>query len=163
MMKEGSPEIKMRRAKLSDIDAISELAVKLMNGHSKYDLFFYSLKKTAINEFRKYFRKNIKSRNWLVVIAESGGEIAAYALAAIERRSPIYRIGKRCVLHDIYVDDKIRGRGIGRNLFMEVVQFAKKKKIRLLQVKVDEKNKAAIKVYRKFGFKDYDKAMAMKI
>ncbi len=163
MAKENVPEIKMRRAKLSDVNALSKLAVKLMKGHSKYDLFFYSLKKTAMNEFRKYFRNNIKSRNWLVTVVESGGEIAAYALAAVEKRSPIYRIEKRCVLHDLYVDDKIRGRGIARSLFKEVVQFAKKRKIRILQVKVDDKNKAAIKVYRRFGFRDYDKAMAMKI
>ena len=96
-------------------------------------------------------------------MAEHEGEIAGYVLAAIENRPPVYSLKKRCMLHDLFVEKRFRGKGISRLLFNAFLDFAKSKGVKMLQVTVDERNERAIQVYRRFGFKEYDKTMAMKL
>ena len=153
----------VREAKLQDVEELANMALKLVKTHSKYDKLLYGLSSTAKEEYIKYFRKNIHGSKQTLVLAETGCKIVGYALAGIEPRAPIYRLNKRCVVHDIFVVKGFRGKGLSRALFQKLLEFSKKKKIRLMQVIVDERNEKAIQIYKRFGFKDYDKTMSLKL
>tara|TARA_Y100000310_G_C20688495_1_gene820678 strand:+ start:2660 stop:3130 length:471 start_codon:yes stop_codon:yes gene_type:complete len=155
--------VTVRKARLTDVNALSELALRLIKSHTAYDGLFYKVSPTLKKEYLKYFNRAVRSKNWLLVLAEEGNEIAGYALAAIEKRPPVYSLQKRCMLHDLFVETRFRGKGVSRQLFKMVLAFAKSKKIKMLQVTVDERNNGAINVYGKFGFEYYDKTMAMKL
>jgi N-acetylglutamate synthase-like GNAT family acetyltransferase len=59
--------------------------------------------------------------------------------------------GKCIYLDDIIVTESMRGKGIGKNLFDEVVFVAKKLKVRKLEWQVLNWNKPAINFYKKYS------------
>ncbi|HWY12949.1 MAG TPA: GNAT family N-acetyltransferase [Bacteroidia bacterium] len=59
--------------------------------------------------------------------------------------------GKCLFLEDIIVTEKLRGKGIGKNLFDKIVEVAKKEKVRRLEWQVLNWNKPAIKFYEKYN------------
>ncbi len=59
--------------------------------------------------------------------------------------------GKCIFLEDIIVTEAMRGKGIGKLLFDEVVKVAKKDKVRRLEWQVLEWNEPAINFYKKYG------------
>jgi len=162
-MPENASVIKVRKARIGDIGFLADRAFELIKAHENYDEFFYAMTKSARQSYFSHFKKIIKNKAWLLVLAEADKEIAGYALAAIEKRPPIYKLDKRCALHDIFVDEKFRGMGVSRKLFDKVLEFARENKTKMLQVIVDERNHKAIEIYKKFGFAEYDKTMAIKL
>lgn len=59
--------------------------------------------------------------------------------------------GKCIFLEDIIVTERMRGTGIGKLLFDEVVKVAKNEKVRRLEWQVLEWNKPAISFYKKYN------------
>lgn len=162
-METSKQKICVRKARLSDVPRLVELALKLMKSHVKFDSFLYALNRKAGKKYKKFFKKKIKNKNCLLIVAETSAGIIGYAFAVIKKRPPIFKQTKMCFLHDIFVEKAFRGKGASTALFKEVKKFAVKKKIKIMQVRVDEKNKHAITVYKKFGYKECDKNMVLKI
>jgi ribosomal protein S18 acetylase RimI-like enzyme len=156
-------EIAVRKAKASDIKGVAELALKLVKSHVKFDRLLYGLDPSAKKQYQAYFKKNLKKRNFILVVAESDQKLAGYALAGIEKRPPIYKTKKSCMLFDLFVEKRFRRKGASRQLFQKVLEFAKARKAKALQLKTDEKNSQAIKIYKKFGFKEHTKTMSMDV
>ena len=59
--------------------------------------------------------------------------------------------GKCIYLEDIIVTTSMRGKGIGKKLFAEVIKVAKKMKVRKLEWQVLNWNKHAINFYKKYS------------
>lgn len=59
--------------------------------------------------------------------------------------------GKCMFLEDIIVTEKMRGKGIGKVLFDEIVKVAKRDKVRRLEWQVLEWNEPAINFYKKYN------------
>ena len=59
--------------------------------------------------------------------------------------------GKCIFLEDIIVTEKMRGKGIGKLLFEEVVKVAKEKKVRRMEWQVLDWNETAINFYKKYN------------
>ncbi len=157
------PEITVRKARIEDAEKVAELALKLVKSHVGFDRLLYSLDAKAKKYYLGYFKKNLKKRNSLLAVAESNKKLVGYALAGIEKRPPIYKTKKQCMLFDLFVEKCFRGKGVSRQLFQKVLEFANARKVKALQLKTDEKNSQAIKVYKKFGFKERSKTMSMKV
>ncbi|MCD6546951.1 MAG: GNAT family N-acetyltransferase [Nanoarchaeota archaeon] len=61
--------------------------------------------------------------------------------------------GGVCYVKDFLVAEGHRGKGIGKALWLKVEKLAKRKKCFRIAIKTHEKNKLAIKFYRKQGLK----------
>ncbi|HEY4696215.1 MAG TPA: GNAT family N-acetyltransferase [Candidatus Hydromicrobium sp.] len=59
-------------------------------------------------------------------------------------------------IHSFYVDKGYRGKGIGQKLLQEVISNLKNDGFREIELTVDPGNKAANRLYKKFGFKRID-------
>lgn len=62
-----------------------------------------------------------------------------------------------------FVEEKFRRKGIGKILFEELVKWFKKRKINLIEVLVDSRNEIGISAYKKYGFKEVAKRMALRL
>jgi len=56
-------------------------------------------------------------------------------------------------IHSFYIKEGYRNQGIGTILLKESIEILKKENIKKIELTVDPKNYAAIKLYEKFGFK----------
>ena len=82
-------------------------------------------------------------------VAEEGGEVVGYAKAGTWRDRPAYgwtaEIG-------LYVADRVRGRGIGRALYTELVAELPRRGLRSAIAGITLPNDASLALHRAFGF-----------
>src|SRR6476620_6175625 len=85
---------------------------------------------------------------WWALVAEENNRIEGFALYYI--RFSTWK-GQRMYLEDFLVTEKMRGRGIGRLLFEELIKEGKAKKLNGIQWQVLEWNEPAINFYKKYN------------
>ena len=85
---------------------------------------------------------------WWAFVAEENNRIEGFALYYI--RFSTWK-GQRMYLEDFLVTEKMRGKGIGKLLFEELIKEGKAKKLNGIQWQVLEWNEPAINFYNKYN------------
>jgi len=130
--------IKIRTAKKSDIKDISSLFIEVS---------LTDIHKSDKNALKKYLSYVIKSRKFIVLVAEENSKILGFCISQLGVPMP------DCAdVVDINVSKKAQGKGIGQKLMAELYKRLKKKKIKNLGV-YSENIPKTIKFYEKQGFK----------
>ncbi len=144
-------EIIYRKARKSDLDSLSVLAMELNEFHdSKED--YFELKIENKSRMKSFFEQSIASKNHLFFVAEKDKEIIAYVHANISTRPPIFVHEKEVYIGAMFTKKEYRKKGIANKLFLEVKKFAKENKLRFIQLRVYSKNNVAKKFYKALGF-----------
>ncbi len=84
---------------------------------------------------------------WRGFVAEVNGVVQGFALYYI--RYSTWK-GQRMYLEDFLVDEKMRGKGIGKLLFDKLIEEAKEKKFSGMVWQVLDWNEPAINFYKKY-------------
>ncbi|HEU4472368.1 MAG TPA: GNAT family N-acetyltransferase [Flavisolibacter sp.] len=84
---------------------------------------------------------------WWAFVAEVDGWIEGFALYYI--RFSTWK-GQRMYLEDLYVTDEMRGKGLGKLLFDQLITEAKRRKLNGMMWQVLEWNEPAINFYKKY-------------
>lgn len=90
----------------------------------------------------------IADPNQIVVLAESDGDMVAYALAQ-DYGPSLRRSWSVARLHDLYVYPSYRRQGIAARLHAEVVQWCEERPVRYLEWQASA---AAVAFYRHLGY-----------
>lgn len=85
---------------------------------------------------------------WWAFVAEVDGRVEGFALYYI--RFSTWK-GQRMYLEDFYVNENMRGRGVGKLLFDRLIEEAKEKNLNGLMWQVLEWNEPAINFYKKYN------------
>ena len=91
---------------------------------------------------------------WWAYVAETGGRVEGFALYYI--RYSTWK-GQRMYLEDLLVTDRLRGRGIGKLLFEQLIETAKEKNYSGIAWQVLDWNEPAINFYKKLNDVKFDK------
>ena len=134
-------EIVIRKGNQNDVDA----ALGLVKELAHYEKAPYEVEVT-VEEMKNWGFGQNKVFDFFV--AESNGKIIGLALYYYKYST---WKGKCMFLEDIIVTESMRGKGIGKLLFDEVVKVAKAEKVRRLEWQVLEWNEPAINFYRKYN------------
>jgi ribosomal protein S18 acetylase RimI-like enzyme len=153
-------KIKIEEAKRKDINSIVKLNMALDNYHRKFDEYYKSgeeLKKG----FKKWLLKNFSKRNFKVLVAKDKNKILAYGIASIEKPRPYAKPKKIGKLMNLYVKERYRKRGIGKQIFDKFLEWFKSRNIKHIELSVDARNQIAISAYKKYGFFEFQKKMRL--
>ncbi len=115
----------IRRARVSDIDAISELLSQVLDIHhaGRPDLFKANAVKYEPDELALLICDEAKP----VFVAELDGEILGYVFCIIikHENDNILTDVKTLYIDDLCVDEKVRGKHIGKALYEHAVGYAR--------------------------------------
>jgi ribosomal protein S18 acetylase RimI-like enzyme len=126
--------IRIRRSRLADLDALSDLENQVFE---------------TDRMSRRSLRRLLTSPSAAVLLAQSGDTIAGVVVVLFRANSRIAR------LYSLAVAPPHTGRGIASALIAAAEKAARSRKCRFLRLEVHEKNPAAIKVYRKAGYRQF--------
>jgi ribosomal protein S18 acetylase RimI-like enzyme len=87
---------------------------------------------------------------FLLAAAGDGGPPAG--VAQVRYRYGVWLGAEDCWLEDVFVDPGARGRGLGRALVEAVIERARERGCRRVELDVNEANPAAIALYERLGF-----------
>ena len=96
-------------------------------------------------------------RAWLLIVA---GEVAGYVILTLGF-SFEYR-GRESFIDELYVEEKYRGRGIGRQTMKLVEERALEMGANVIHLEVDRGNTPALELYRRSGYVDHDRYLMTK-
>ena len=133
--------INIRRAKKEDCPRLLELVQELAD---------YERAPNEVTVSLEHFQESGFGNNpvWWGFVAEENGIIHGFALYYI--RYSTWK-GQAMYLEDILVTEKMRGKGIGKMLFDQLIDEAKAKKFKRLCWQVLEWNEPAINFYKKYN------------
>ncbi len=142
--------IKIMPATIKDYDDIVAILIEVQMLHAKLRPNIY--KETTKVMTKKEFRDAIKEESLFIAKENNivkgilGIDIYTATHALMHQRKILY-------IHSIVVKEKYRGKGIGTLLLNYAKKLKEEKEIDTISLHVDDKNKNAVKFYKKFGFK----------
>jgi ribosomal protein S18 acetylase RimI-like enzyme len=145
--------MKIRKATSKDLDAIVELSDLMLKFHSDFDPYYSIYSK--YEDHKQYYSDQLKKKDALYVVAENDkkeivGFASAYMVSMPKTKAP--KIG---TLVTNFVKKEYRGKGFGTAMFNFRMDWLKKNKVKHVEMRVDAHNKKALRLWRKYGFKDY--------
>ena len=134
-------EISMRRAVKEDCNRILELVTELA---------IYEKAPKEVTVTLEHFEESGFGANpvWWAFVAEVDGVIQGFALWYV--RFSTWK-GQRMYLEDFYVSEDMRGQGLGKLLFEQLIAEAKAQGFNGIQWQVLEWNEPAINFYKKYN------------
>jgi len=141
-MEKNSDKIKIRSAEIKD----SEIILKLIKELSVYE----KLSHTVINN-EVLLKENLfgKRKFAEVLIADFENQPVGFALFFHNYSTFVGKPG--IYLEDLYVKPEMRGKGIGKALFLELIKIAKERNCGRVEWSVLNWNKSAIDFYKSMG------------
>lgn len=100
----------------------------------------------------KAFEEIDGDRNNELMVAESGGEIVG-TLQITFTPSISFQGGKRATVESVRVDERFRGRGIGKELMIWAIDRAREENCFAIQLTTNADRKDAHRFYENLGFK----------
>lgn len=144
----------IRRAQEKDAAGINRLLFQVLTVHhnGRPDLFKGDCKKYTDEELAAIIQDDSRP---IFVAAEEDGKILGYAFCIFEQHlnSNILTDIKTLYIDDLCVDETLRGRHIGRQIYDAVLDFAKKSGCYNVTLNVWSLNTAAMKFYESCGLK----------
>ena len=103
-------------------------------------------------EMRAGVERLLRDPDTEFVLGAPDGEHAAAAVAQLRYRYGVWRAGFDCLLEDLFVDASARGAGLGRAMMEAILDRARARGCRRLELDTNETNTAALALYGSFGF-----------
>jgi ribosomal protein S18 acetylase RimI-like enzyme len=129
--------------------------------HEKLDPAKYSFRGDPGEMYDGWLRARAKDRKGVFFVADAGPDdgdasrrkLVGFIVGTVTEEIPIYRIKRFGFLHDLWVEERYRHEGIGRQLVTEAV--ARFREIGVPQVRLDTAfaNEAARALFRACGFR----------
>lgn len=152
----------IRNAQIDDVNMVSELMLQVAKIHSsaRRDIF----KEKNIEEIKNEVNNRMNNKE-NILIAEENNSIFGVIIYKIKEVREHINLKDRTVLwiDELVVDENIRGKGIGRSLFLEVNKIAKENNCNAVELNCWKFNRQAIKFYEKCGMNTQRLIMEVKI
>jgi ribosomal protein S18 acetylase RimI-like enzyme len=142
----------IREATNKDLESLSKLGHKL----SKYEAGCDSklkIKILTVRQKKLEFTKKLKNQNTKIMVAESDNNLIGYCLGIIEKPNN-FDINKIGHINSYFVDDKFRRKSVGKKLIIGMLNWFKKRRIKVVELGVLHAN-ISKEIWKKIGFQDY--------
>lgn len=97
----------------------------------------------------KWFEAKARGNFPVIGVENDAGELLGFGSYGTFRAWPAY---KYTIEHSLYVDNRFRGRGVGKALLTAIVQAAERQGYHVLVGGIDASNTASIRLHEKLGF-----------
>ncbi|MBT3582482.1 GNAT family N-acetyltransferase [Candidatus Woesearchaeota archaeon] len=155
--------MKIREAKLTDLQVIKELNLKLFEKEYKdYDKTL-NMDWTFSKKGDKYFKDCITKDDCFAIVAIDSDKIIGYLAGSISKPEFYRAVSKLAEMDNMIVLPEYRNKGIGTKLINEFIKWCKKKKVERATVTASYQNKLAINFYKKNNFKEYDTVLELEL
>jgi GNAT superfamily N-acetyltransferase len=108
------------------------------------------------NAFLAGVERLIDDKNTRYLLGAADADSPPAGVAQLRFRFGIWWAAEDALLEDLYVTESARGTGLGRALLEAVVEQARARGCRRIELDVNDNNAAALALYRSLGFDNRD-------
>jgi ribosomal protein S18 acetylase RimI-like enzyme len=131
----------IRQATCNDLEALVDL-------FDQYRIFYKQ--KSNTEGAKEFLEERLKREESVIFIAYNDQDPAGFT-----QLYPLFssvNMHRTWILNDLYVNENVRGKGIGEALLKKVIKFAEETGAKGLSLETGEDNRIAQKLYEKIGF-----------
>jgi ribosomal protein S18 acetylase RimI-like enzyme len=131
----------IRQATWNDLEALVEL-------FDQYRIFYKQ--KSNIEGAKEFLEERMKREESVIFIAYNDQYPVGFT-----QLYPLFssvNMHRTWILNDLYVNESVRGKGIGESLLKKAIEFAEETGAKGLSLETGEDNLIAQKLYEKIGF-----------
>ena len=149
-----SPAIRIRPAAASDEPALGPMGAALMRQHHAADPRRFVLVDRPEAGYGRFLVSQLADPDCLVLVAEQAGGIVGYVFADIEPTSWRDLRGPCGFIHDVYVQERARRLGAGRELVRAAIDWVRSKGMSQVVLWSKSGNDGAQRLFATLGFRD---------
>ncbi|MDR5696780.1 MAG: GNAT family N-acetyltransferase [Armatimonadota bacterium] len=146
--------MRVRDADRADLARIVDAWGELARLHERTHPAF-ALSQTWRRAYEEYLAALLGREDTLVVVAESGGQLAGVAIGRITTLPPFFRHRRRGFIQDVYTREGYRRRGVGRRMIERIEQWLRDRGIRRAELTVAVPNREAEAFWERMGYRTY--------
>lgn len=147
-------EIVVRRARAGDLPDAARLGGELARMHHGAHAGRFFLPERVEEGYAWWFGKELDRRDAVLLVAADGegGPVVGYAYGAVEDRDWNLLIDRHGVVHDLFVDESARRRGVGARLLDAMIQELQALGAPRILLYTMVQNERAQRLFRSRGF-----------
>lgn len=130
--------IAIRKIQIQDLDFVYKSICELEN--EVFDL----------ETFKDIFIENISNPNHLYLIAENENESLGFITFHIQNL--LHHCGLVGEIQEFFIAKNHRGKGVGRKLIDEIIQYSKQNNLKSIEVTTNKKRVENVLIYKNLGF-----------
>ncbi len=159
----------VREFQESDSEKLKDLLIKNWKHHVNLDPWGITTLRVEYGEFAvKDLVKHYKeTKDSYFPIIEIDGEVVGFGFANIKSHDEKYRLKHKDYLvghlQKLYVDDSLRGKGLGKLLIQKMEDYLISKGVNFITLHVYDWNKGALELYTKLGYKDFSSTLIKEV
>jgi ribosomal protein S18 acetylase RimI-like enzyme len=147
-----------RAATPADLDGLVPMAVSLARQHEAQDPQRFVLAAHAAvghveAAYRRFFEAQLRDPGAVVILVEVSGRLAGYAFVRLAAASFLDLSPDAGWIHDIYLVEGQRGRGLGKLLLREAISELRRLGARTIMLGVAPWNSHAQRLFVSVGFR----------
>ncbi len=114
----------IRDARQKDLEAVGQLAGRLVRMHHEYDPARWMLVDGVEAGYARYFASQLGNPGTIILVAEDQqtGEIVGYTYASLEERNWADLRDACGRLHDVFIVERARRHGLARSMLLECLR-----------------------------------------
>lgn len=138
--------MKIRKCKKKDFKGYLKLKREEEKDYS--EIIREKIPHISDKECKKDFNEILSSKQSILLVAEQGDLLAGFLFGSLSK----YKTGN---LEIIFVSKNFRRKGIAIKLINSLLKILRSKKCKKIRLEANLKNKNAIRLYQKLGFKPF--------
>lgn len=144
----------MRRAVEADLAGAATLAARLVHMHHDLNPHRFITAPRIEEGYLRWLGTQIKDPEAVLFVGvDPGNRVIGYALGRLEPRNWMELLDAHGKLHDIYVDDAVRAKGLGARLVRAVVEGLREKGAPRVILTTAWQNERARSLFESIGFR----------
>lgn len=151
-------DIKVRRARPADREAVIPLWAGMMRLHHELDSRFRPAA-NAESLFREGFARLVNDRHTCVLVAEQDGALAGYIVGTIRVTHELLEPRFVGYVTDISVRPDARRAGIGRALVLELKAWYRERRIDVVLLRAASRNPTSLGFWEAMGWSEHMREM----
>lgn len=132
-------KIEIRKVENRDLDFVYKVICELENEELDFEVF------AAI------FHENISNKNNLYLLAENENE--GLGFISFHTQNLLHHCGLVGEIQEFFIHQNHRGKGIGRQLINEIMQYADQNNLKSIEVTTNRRRVENVLIYENLGFK----------
>lgn len=154
--RKSAPAVRVRAATAADVEQVLPMVEAICAMHKTMDSTKYGFVEEIVERYRGWLPQRARDARSVFLVAEDGsgvGSVVGFLVGTVEPEIPIYEVKEFGFIHDVWVETRMRRRGVGRLLALVALERFRAMGVPQVRLDTATANEGARRLFAGCGFR----------